>query len=115
MENNLNLAKHLRAYATTPPQLKEAIECYQLAAYWAARLDIDMDSVREGARSLSECKGITFREALDRYGRTIERVRMKSQLASLPLVASLIELATFPHKTRRMNREMRRRIKHGKQ
>lgn len=115
MENNLSLVKRLHVCVTVPPQLKEAIECYQLTAYWATRLDVGMDAVREGARSISECNGITFREALDRYGYTIERARMKKQLVSLPLVASLIELATFPHKTRRMNREMRRRIKHGKQ
>lgn len=115
MENNLSLAMRLYYYTAVHPQIKEAIECYQLTAYWAMRLDIDMDAVREGARSLSEFEGIPFRAAIEKYGRSVERMRMKNQLDGLPLIGPIFKKITLPTMTHGQKKEIRkssRRKKH---
>lgn len=109
--NKPDMVKYLSNGMVIPAQLKEAIESYQLADNWAARLNVDIDKVREGARIISEFNGIPYKEALDRYGSAIQHERMKQLLAELPLVGQIFKNLALPPAARQRNREMRRRLK----
>ena len=81
-------------------------------------MDVEIETVREGARMISEFEGIPFREALERYGKLMERTRMKEQLAGLPLIGPYFMKMPLSIMTRRQKKEIRKRIRritHGRQ